>query len=146
MKFRASKAARKVLPEPAEAVISAFAELEAPGEAEPETGELRTSKFYVLTACEHQKSGWTPNRIADSYAAFPYCIKEGLIGSMAADADGNGTVTLSELQSYVTDMLANGGPYFDPATGEFFYASDTSNTRSQKPQAYPENSDYALFK
>ena len=67
------------------------------------------------------------------------CVKEtfqtGIDGSKPADANGNGTLTLSEIYNYVYTKVYNQGPFWDGE--EYVY---------QNVQVYPTNSSYALFK
>ena len=112
-----------------EAAISAFAALDPVSN----TGELRDSKFYVLTAAAHQESSWGSN--GKGYNYFTYHICQGALGDKPADADGNGTVTLSEMYDYVYEHAR--GPYYEKNDPTAYY---------QHAQVYPENSSYALFK
>ena len=116
-----------------EAAISAFAALDGSGDASPNTGELRDSKFYVLTAAAHQEWSWGSN--TKDYNYFTYYLCQGVLGDKPADASGNGTVTLSELYDYVYDNAI--GPYYNEDDDKYYY---------QHAQVYPENSSYALFK
>ena len=126
-----------------DAVISAFEEADRQFAAEngwvvANTGELRDSKFYVLTAARHREMSWGfeyDGGSPDGYNHFPYYIYYGAIGSKPADADGNGTITLNEMYNYVyTHAL---GPYYQEHDPTAYY---------QHAQVYPENSSYALFK
>ncbi len=121
-----------------EAVIRAFAEAEA---ALPvsNTGELRDPKFYVLTAAMHQEMSWGYEDYLGNpgFTLFGTHIIEGLTGNKPADADGNGTITLNELFTYVHDKVLDDCPIYWKETGLYYY---------QHVQVYPENSSYALFK
>ena len=111
-----------------EAVIRAFAEAD---ELQPNTGEFRDSKFYVLTAAAHQESSWGQES-DDPYNYFPYYFAAGAGSGFPADANGNGTITLSEMYDYVYDNAY--GPYYDGS--DYYY---------QHAQVYPTGSSYALF-
>ena len=111
-----------------EAVIRAFAEAD---ELQPNTGEFRESKFYVMTAAAHQESSWGQEG-TDPYNYFPYYFAAGAGSGFPADANGNGTITLSEMYDYVYDNAY--GPYYDGS--DYYY---------QHAQVYPTGSSYALF-
>ena len=112
-----------------EAAIGAFAALEPVSN----TGELRDSKFYVLTAAAHQESSF--GHSDNSCNFFTEYITKGCGTGKPADANGNGTITLAELYDYVYWKVYNEGPFNDD--GNYVY---------QHVQVYPENSSYALFK
>ena len=119
-----------------EAVIQAFAAADEET-AVSNTGELRSSKFYVLTAAAHQESSWgyEYGGDMDGYNLFPLYFSQGAMGDKPADANGNGTITLNEMYNYVYENCYNAGPFYE--SGEYVY---------QHVQVYPENSSYALFK
>ena len=116
-----------------EAVIRAFAEadefLPEDGAAAPNTGEFRSSKFYVMTAAAHQESSWGQEG-SMPYNYFPYYFAAGFNTGKPADANGNGTITMIELFNYVYENAL--GPY--------------NGYAYQHAQMYPEGSTYALFK
>ena len=117
------------------AAIQAFAALdeELPDEdgIVANTGEFRNSKFYVMTAAQHQESSWGSEYYGYNY--FTYYFANGATDSKPADANGNGTITMLEMYNYVK---ANAyGPYND-GTGDYY----------QHVQMYPANSAYELFK
>ncbi len=132
-----------------DAVIRAFAEADgsrcAPGCGEPNTGEFRRSRFYVLTAAAHQEKAWGRESSDPKacYTFFFFFIAQACYyqmtddlslpkmskGSMPADYDGDLTVTLDEMYRFV----------YDHALG------DESSEVCQHTQVYPENSDYPLF-
>ena len=114
-----------------EAAIDAFAALDPVAN----TGELRSSKYYVLTAAAHQEMSWASSTLG--YSHFSYHLCQGVLGDKPADTDGNGTVTLSELYDYVYEHAL--GPYTALEGGNYV-------TYYQHAQVYPENSGYALFK
>ncbi len=118
-----------------EAVIRIFAE--ADEELAANTGEFRSSKFYVMTAAAHQESSWGYEFGSgqDGYNLFPLYFAEGASGDKPADADGNGTVTMIEMFNYVYTRCYEAGPFYED--GENVY---------QHVQMYPANSTYALFK
>ena len=118
-----------------QAVVEAFATqnelIEDPeGDVVSNTGEFRSSKFYVLTAAKHQESSWGREG-SDPYNFFSYYLAKG--GKGAADADGNKKVTLNELYKYVYKKAK--GPYYD-GTGYYY----------QHARVYPSDSTYVLFK
>ena len=134
------------------AVIRTFAQadedMRAPGAAEPQTGEFRSSKYYVLTAAAHQESSWGQESEDSEYCynAFPFFFAQGgyykpnyyysesghTQGDMMADSDGNNVVTLNEMYQYVYDKAY--GPY--SSDGQDYY---------QHAQVYPSDSSYPLF-
>ena len=112
-----------------ETVVQVFADMDEalPAEGEqPNTGEFRASKFYVLTAASHQESSWGWEGGSNPHNIFPYHFAYGAMGSKPADANGNGTITLSEMYNYVYTM--------------------SLEEADQHAMVYPENSSYALFK
>ena len=130
-----------------DAVISAFAEADGcvPGACEPQTGEFRSGKFYVLTASAHQERAWgqESSDIEYCYSKFPFFFAQACYykknsnfslpkfsrGSMPADYDGNLTVTLDEMYRFV-----------------FYHAlGDETTEVCQHAQVYPENCEYPLF-
>ena len=117
-----------------DAAMQAFAAADeyVPDEGDdPNTGEFRNSKFYVLTAAAHQQSSWGTEN--GPYNYFPYWFAQGASGSKPADTNKDGTVTMKEMYQYIKDNAS--GPYYD---GSSYYYQDV--------QMYPENSNYGLFK
>ena len=106
------------------------------------SGELLVeNKFYVLTASRYQENsyGWE-QPFSDSYNFFTRWLTDGigLSGSMPADADGDGQVTLHELYAYISRVgddtpLGNNDGNDDGA----YY---------QHVQVYPSNSGFVLFR
>ncbi len=135
-----------------DAVIQTFAQadedMRAPGDAEPNTGEFRNSKYYVLTAAAHQENSWGQESSDSEYCynAFPFYVAQGgyykpnyfyevsghTQGDMMADSNGDYVVTLKELYNYVYNNAY--GPY--TSGGQNYY---------QHAQVYPSNSTYPLF-
>ena len=114
-----------------ELVVSAFAEAEN-AIADPNTGEFRDPKFYVLTAAAHQEESWGSEENLST--CFARHIIGGITGDKPADDDDNGTITLNELYEYLYEKcLGPHGP-----TGDV--------THYQHVQVYPENSSYPLFR
>ena len=117
-----------------ESVIRTFAEQDAIWAAErgaqPDTGEFRSSKFYVLTAAAHQESSWGSEYY--HYNFFPYYFAKGANTGMPADANNDETVTLQEMFEYCYENAY--GPYYDGYDNYYQHA-----------QVYPENSSYPLF-
>ena len=115
-----------------EAVIRAFAAADETAVAN--TGELRDSKFYVMTAAAHQESSWGYEG-SDPHNLFPYYFCQGASGDKPADADGNGTINMTEMFNYCYQKCYDAGPFNED--GENVY---------QHVQMYPVGSTYALFK
>ena len=115
-----------------EEAISAFAALDPVSN----TGEFRSTKFYVLTAAMHQEKSWGQQG-SDSFNFFTHYICQGVLNDKPADTDGNGTVGLDELYRYVYDNVLAICPIYKEGDPTPYY---------QHVQVYPENSSYALFK
>ena len=119
-----------------EAVISCFESADEhifePGADEPQTGEFRSNKFYVLTAAAHMESSWGQESYTP-YNFFPYYFAEGANTGMPADSSNDGLVTLDEMYQYC--YVNAYGPYYD-GTDNYY----------QHVQVYPENSSYPLFR
>ena len=113
-----------------EAVIRAFAEADPASNA----GELRDSKFYVMTASADNEFSWC----CEDYSYFSWHFCQGALGDKPADADGNGVLSMKELFDYVYERAK--GPYYRD------YGNGYYETCYQHAQMYPENSSYALFK
>ena len=117
-----------------EAVVRCFEEADgerSAGAAEPQTGEFRNSKFYVLTAAAHQESSWGQES-STPYNFFPYLFAEGAGLDMPADVNGDLSITLDEMYQFCSQYAL--GPYND-GTGDYY----------QHVQVYPTNSSYPLF-
>ncbi|MBR0353785.1 MAG: leucine-rich repeat protein [Oscillospiraceae bacterium] len=99
------------------------------------TGEFRSSKFYVLTAAAHQESSWGFEGESGStcYNYFTEALCHGVRDEHPADSNKNGTMTLKEIYKYVYDHAL--GPYYDGSGAHY-----------QHVQVYPANSSYALFR
>ena len=110
------------------------AAVEAFAAADPvaNTGELRSSKFYVLTAAQHQESSWGSEYYHYNY--FPHYFSEGAGSGKPADANGDGYLTLDELYYYSYERA------FGPYTDSYGY------NNYQHAMMYPEFCSYALFK
>ena len=104
--------------------------------AEPNTGEFRNSKFYVLTASQYRQLSWGTENGPYNYFTFDLTAGVGTSGGMAADTNSNGRVTLNELYTYIKT-------YGDARS---FYDSDTGTYVHQNVQVYPSGSSYDLFK
>ena len=113
-----------------EAVIRAFAEADPASN----TGELRDSKFYVMTASAADEFSWC----CEDYSYFSWHFCQGALGDKPADADGNGILSMKELFDYVYERAK--GPYYRD------YGNGYYETCYQHAQMYPEHSGYALFK
>jgi opacity protein-like surface antigen len=93
-------------------------------------GALRQSKFRVLTSSAHLEYsyGYTEPDFPHTLFTYGLTLGVGLSGPMPCDTNGDGQASLAELQRYITD-------FHDPQ-----YLNVT-----QHVQAYPANSDDALF-
>ena len=120
-------------------VIDAFSKVDTELAEEANTGEFRTSKFYVLTASRYQESSYG-NEHGDSYNLFTKWLVNGMgknnaYRSFPADNNGDKKVTLSELHAYIkaiNDMT-------------FITVVGQEGKHQQHAQIYPKNSDYVLF-
>lgn len=102
------------------------------------TGEFRTPKFYVLAASRYQQYSWGTESGPYNYFTYDLTNGVGLSGSMPADTDygdGDGTVTLHELFSYIKDV-GDARDFYDDDIGEYVH---------QNVQVYPTNCSYSLF-
>ncbi len=95
------------------------------------TGEFRTSKFYVLTATRHQETSYGQEG-STPYNYFTKAIADAAGVTMPADTNGDSCISLHELFVFVYQQAM--GPY-DDGTGEYY----------QHAQEYPKNSSYKLF-
>jgi len=97
------------------------------------TGDLRLPKFYVLAASRHREKSYGWESPQESYNFFTKWLIEGIgrKDSSPADTDGNNTLSLHELFSYIKK-----------------YDSITYNDKIyyQHVQCYPENSSSGLLK
>jgi len=111
-------------------IIRVFADNdETAEEVEAQTGELRVSnKFYVLTSSAHKESSWGSDMDG---GIFVENVVNGVgsSGSMPADSNSDGYLTLQELYRYAYDHTL----------------SDSAST-PQHVQVYPANSSYQLFR
>ena len=113
-----------------ELAIQAFAEHDVvTKEYVPNLGEFRTSKFYVLTAAQHQESS-LGHEGGDPANLFTEALVRGVNGTMPADVNGDKVVTLSELFNYIES----------DETIQYYQTQGYQHT-----QVYPENSSYQLF-
>ena len=111
--------------------------------SQAKTGELRTSKFYVLAAARHHELSWGVEYKDDtdgttSYNVFTDWLIDGVGSSSNSPADNNpkdGTVTLRELFSYIKSVGDEDIMGYDSA----------GNPLYQHVQVYPKNSTYPLF-
>ena len=87
-----------------------------------------------MTAAAHQESSWGYEG-SDPHNLFPYYFAMGASGDKPADADGNGTVNMTEMFNYCYQKCYDAGPFNED--GENVY---------QHVQMYPAGSTYALFK
>ncbi|MBR3017025.1 MAG: caspase family protein [Clostridia bacterium] len=108
------------------AIISAFAAAD-PGikvKGADKTGELRSSKFEVITA---SNNGETSYGFSTGSNFTNYIVAGiGTLGSMPADSNSDGYVTTNELYTYT-------------------YGKCTHATNPQHPQVWPIASTYQLF-
>ena len=114
------------------AAVSAF---RGAGKAEANTGELLSNKYTVLTTCEHGDYGVNLPVEGDTEGGLlTYCIARALgcgypdgayTGSMPADTDGDGTLTLRELKPFANGLLAEIKSRFPgESTQVFQYSGD----------------------
>lgn len=102
----------------------------------PRTGELRQSKFYVLTASEYLQMSWgTESEPAHNFFTKHLTNGVGLSGAMPADTDANGAVTLQELYAYIQ---LHGDP-------ELHWDDTYKQYGHQNVQVYPTNCGLELF-
>lgn len=97
-------------------------------------GEMRASKFYVLTASSYQQLSWTAGY---EHSYFTNLLCTGINGTMPADTEGNnnGRLTLHELFSYIS-RHGDGKTWDTPDRG----------TVHQFVQVYPKNSGFEMFR
>lgn len=105
-------------------------------EDEANAGELRVSKFYVLTASRHDEMSWSEtNNGKDWHGLFTDTLMQGVGNGKTSPADNNKDkmITLDELFDYISNkadnhkFTNNNVPYY------------------QHVQAYPMDSSYVLF-
>ena len=94
-------------------------------------GGLRQTKFHVITSSEHQEVTLVTGDGPVPHSVFAYGLAQGvgLSGSMPCDKNVDGNASMCELVSYLKSFV-------DP----FLQTNHPQNV-----QAYPANSDYALF-
>ena len=111
-------------------IIRAFAAVDEPMEdVEAQTGELRVpNKFYVLTSSAHKEYSWG-NSVNGGIFSRSVLSGVGSSGSIPADTDSDGYLTLQELYRYSYD-----------------YTLADSGSTPQHVQVYPANSSYQLFR
>lgn len=118
-----------------QAVINAFAAVDEtinePG-AVSNTGELRTSKFVVLTSSAyHENSGYTSDYNGDPVSHFTYWLWYGAVPygnrKMDADANGNHIVTITELYKFIKKY-------------------DSYDANTQHVKMYASSASYPMFK
>ena len=98
------------------------------------TGELRIeNKFYVLTASDYQEDSWGLEKSGYNYFTHWLTSGVGTSGSMPADNDGNGCLTLKELYGYIK------------LEGDYFPIASASRVYYQHAQVYPADSGFVLF-
>lgn len=98
------------------------------------------NKFYVLTASDYHEDSYG----LTAYNYFTKWLTDGVgtSGSMKADyyyGDGDGTVALGELYSYISEVGDNYPIRYRKGSGEIAIGY-------QHVQVYPANSGYGLFK
>ena len=115
-----------------EGVRLAFDEEGNAAEAPPllRIGGLRQTKFHIITSSAHMELSYTAGNAPVPYTVFTYGLTQGvgLSGSMPCDTNGDNIASMRELVSYLSSFV-------DPWLGY----------NRQHVQAYPANSDYALF-
>ena len=122
--------------------IAAGTDTVVPGAADAMyAGELReANKFYVLTASRYQEYsyGWEDGN-GYGYNFFTKWLTDGvgLSGSMPADGNGNGALTLDELYAYISRTGDNTCLGYDDWNNVYYY---------QHVQVYPAGCDFVLFR
>ena len=109
-------------------------EFDDDGELVVNTGELRTNKFYVLTASRHHELSWG-HESGEAGNYFIDWLVEGIGTKSKSPADAspkNKVLTLEELFSYVKKY--NDHTFWD---GYDYY--------TQHAQRYPKNSKYPVL-
>ena len=93
-------------------------------------GGLRQTKFHVIASSAHMESSYIAGNAPVPHTVFTYGLTQGvgLSGSMPCDTNDDGSASMSEIVSYIDSFV-------DPWQTEY----------TQHVQAYPANSDYALF-
>ncbi len=94
---------------------------------------FRSEGYYVITSARYRESCWS-NRGSHNYFVQWLTKGVGTSGPIPADSDGDGILTLGELHAYVSRVGDNHTIYDD---GFRYYQHST---------AYPENSDFPLFR
>ena len=122
------------------------------GEMVVNTGELRTSKYYVLAAARHMEVSYglaetgSASTQADSGNVFIYGLVEGVGSSSSSPADKspkNKVITLEESYSYCVTFARAWSKYLTQAGIDWDPGVDPSE--AQHTQRYPKNSSYPLF-
>ena len=118
--------------------IQAFSAAD-PGVVEPNsTGDLRSSKFYVLAASRHHEMSWGYEGWFDSQNYFTKWLIDGVgkAGNSPADTSPKDSyVTLTELFNYISK------------TGDHYpFTTSDGKTYYQHVQRYPVGSTYKLFR
>ena len=113
--------------------------------AQAKAGEFASQKYQVLCACRSSENGYgvvttnskTGELVKEStYNFFGKSVEEG--GNGAADANGDGGITLSELYAYVRDRVSALHLEWRDRIG-------LSVTDTQTVVAYPASSSFVLF-
>ncbi len=101
------------------------------------TGEFRTSKFYVLTASDYLQLSWGTESGPYNYFTRWFTNGIGISGSMPADVqyagNGDGRLTLEEAYQYVS------------AVGDNHEFNTSDGTYTQQVKRYPEGSAFQMF-
>ena len=120
-----------------ESVIQTFAAKDVQvNRYQPNLGELRTSKFYVLAAARHQESS-LGHEGSDACNLFAEALVAGVTGSMSADRNNDNKVSLHEAYLCIEEAAEE---YHNWPGGSGLPAGQYQHT-----QEYPVNSSYALF-
>ncbi len=100
-------------------------------------GDFRRNKFYVLTAAAYRQASWG-TEATPAHNVFTQVLTRGIgfSGSMPADADADGSVTLQELYAYIREHTDE-KEFWDDTVQDYVH---------QNVQVYPESSSFELFR
>ena len=115
--------------------VQAFAEIDeglpaGDGEIMPNVGELRTSKFYVLTACAYDNFSYEMPDVGGG--VFTFALISGIRNTMNADTNGDGKASVHELYLWCDYVVV-------------YLLQEGIIRKYQAVQEYPQNSTYNVF-